>query len=144
MFTRPRMYSPLLGNVEGKFYLRGNQSRTDRCSSIEVHLLNLSDGSPYCTPPSNIIEWAIESPDLLIKSIEGVIITNSRLMLRIRGSGASDPLGPWWISVWDWKTGNPVLVLQLGRTQFAHLISGAQPSILVWKFSPIQYGGRLP
>ena len=111
MLTHPTMYSPLLGNAGGKFYLQSDHSITNRRSSIEMHILNLSDGTPYCAPPSNVIKWAIPPSDPLIKSVQDVVITSSRIMLHISGPRRPHtPSQKWCISVWDWKTGNPVIV----------------------------------
>ena len=110
MLIRLTMYSLLLGNAESRFYVRGKHSGTNQRSSIEIHILNLSDGTPYCAPPSNVIHWAT-SPGPLTQSVSALIITSSRLMLHACGTGDYNTSGPpWWISVWDWKTGNPVIV----------------------------------
>ena len=149
MLTRPTMYSLLLGNVEGKFCLRGKHSGTNchTCSSIEIHILNLLDGTPYCAPPSNVIHWAT-SPDPPVQSANNLIITSSRLMLHARSprdDHISDP--PWWISVWDWKTGDIVIVMWLRWTCFAHFISGTQPFTCALRrprILPVRCQSRLP
>ena len=76
---------------------------------IRIHLLNLSDGSPFRVPPFNVIVW---EPPLRGASIKNLAVTGSRLMAIICHPG--EPFGEAWrVVVWDWKTGGLVRRLRL-------------------------------
>ena len=85
--------------------------------SVSVHLLNLSDGSPYSAPPSNVITWdAPPGPDDDVY-VRWLAITSSRVAIHFRywgefrGDDAGGRMGK--ILVWDWKTGNLVKSVRL-------------------------------
>ena len=73
---------------------------------VDIHLLNLSDGSPYYAPPLNAI---ISSTPITnnIFSVDYLLITGSRLMMYAR-CGEETPHEIRMIQevlVWNWKTG---------------------------------------
>jgi len=74
-----------------------------------IHFLNLRDGSPYCTPPSNAI--VCELPPRAGPIIGNrIVITGSRVMMYVYYYD-EDPLGDAMVRkilVWDWKTGELV------------------------------------
>ena len=82
------------------------------CRRIGIHLLNLLDGTPYCTPPSNVIEWSLPHGVDRI-AVVNLIITSSRLMLRVCLPRLVPSPHQEWTCVWDWRTGNLVIVLWL-------------------------------
>jgi len=49
-------------------------------SFIRIHFLNIQNGSPYCTPPSNIIMWEFPSGADPI-TIDRIAITSSRVAM---------------------------------------------------------------
>jgi hypothetical protein len=51
-----------------------------RC--VDVHLLNLMDGSPYHAPPYNLIRWSFPMGFVGV-SVRELVITGSRLMMRV-------------------------------------------------------------
>lgn len=83
-------------------------------SFIRIHILNLRDGSPYCSLPSNVITWELP-PRVHLVVNDGMAITGSRVMMYasywdedVSGHGMV-----WRIAVWDWKTGDSARILQL-------------------------------
>ncbi|KAF9649094.1 hypothetical protein BDM02DRAFT_3114457, partial [Thelephora ganbajun] len=52
------------------------------CRHVNIHLLNLLDGSPYCEPPHNAIKWSIPPPADVV-TIRDLAITSSRVMLHV-------------------------------------------------------------
>ena len=74
---------------------------------INLHLLNLTDGSPHHAPPSNVIRWYFPM------SVEGLsigwlAITGSRLMMYVSCWEAGGLV--WRVLVWDWKIGDLVSI----------------------------------
>jgi len=80
------------------------------CKRVEIHLLNLLDGTPYYVPPSNIIGRSF-SPGVSGVIIKSLVVTSSRLMLCICSWESAPPPRQEWTCVWGWKTGNLVIVL---------------------------------
>lgn len=107
----PTTYSLSLSNgdsmTDGEFLCEGNTQGLIVCRCIKIHILNLSDGSPYCAPPSDVIKWAIPRGVGMV-DVEGLIITSSRLLLRLRFNLRSR--WGWRICVWDWKSGDLVII----------------------------------
>ena len=71
---------------------------------VDLHLLNLMDGSPHRAPPSNVIRWQFSMAAGVV-SVRCLLITGSRLMMyvyRPETPDAGDQVGR--ILVWDWKT----------------------------------------
>lgn len=77
-------------------------------SLLRIHLLNLQDGSPCCTPPSNVITWAVPQD---MPQITGgkLTITGSRVLSCLSHPDADLPGRTMWTAlVWDRKTGKLV------------------------------------
>jgi len=81
---------------------------------IRIHFLNLSDGSPYCTPPSNIIIWEFPR-GVNDVSIQELVVTSSRVMMHVYHWEVvqHEDFRVGRILVWDWKTGDLVRLTQL-------------------------------
>ena len=114
-----------------------------RC--VDVHLLNIMDGSPYYAPPSNVIRWSFP---MLVGgvSIGRLVMTSSRLMMCIslwETSYDGEVVGR--ILVWDWRTGDLVRVSRLEWSFFTHLSSGTRNLIHRWeKIGRARYEGHFP
>jgi len=87
-------------------------------SSMNVHTLNLQDGSPHPSSPPNTIKWEL-SPN-----INGMAITTSRIMMYGSYWGNDPPAYAmtWKMAVWDWKTGELVRSIQLDKSYHAHFL----------------------
>jgi hypothetical protein len=104
-----------------------------RC--IDVHLLNLTDGSPYRVPPSNVTRLSCHIVILEV-DVGQLAITGSRLMMYVTNRLETSPhageaVGR--ILVWDWRTGDLVRVLRHGWLFFTHFFSGARHLIREWE-----------
>ena len=77
------------------------------CRFINVHLLNLLDGSPHEIPLKRVLTLNWE--DYRHLSVKKVEISGSRIALII--GATSSPVARrnhWELVVWDWKTGEVV------------------------------------
>lgn len=61
---------------------KGNAQELIVCRFIDIHLLNLLDGSPYFMPPSNVIQWGFP-PGVGSVTIGSLEITSSRVVVFI-------------------------------------------------------------
>ena len=89
--------------------------------SVWIHFLNLSDGSPCRSPPSNVIMW--EFPQGVCEtSVTELAVTSSRVLMHVYCWQVIGPeySGEGKISVWDWVTGD--LVMSLGLSSHVSLI----------------------
>lgn len=97
-------------------------------SFVYIKLLNLSDGSPYCAPPLDVITW--ELPPRLSSTFPKMFaITGSRIVMYISYRDPDLPRGDrrvWRLCVWDWKTGDLVRVLRL----HSHVLFILPPQVL--------------
>lgn len=94
------------------------------CRFVRIHFLNLSDGSPYRTPPAKTIVWGFpQGIDGIF--IEELAITGSRIMMYVHcwEEAGSGDLELWIIFVWDWRTGDLVRPLGYQKSPIAHLTS---------------------
>jgi hypothetical protein len=89
---------------------------------IYINLLNLGDGSPYCEPPLDLIKWELPLGVSHLGYPEAFAITGSRVMMYVsyQDLDLPDDTSVWRMSVWDWKTGDLVRVLQLQEPHFIH------------------------
>ena len=83
--------------------------------TIQIHLLNLLDGSPYGATPSNQIACEIPSGSNFVHQLA---ITGSRIMVYTSCQEESEPTTrpEWRMVVWDTKTGDPVSTLWFGSS----------------------------
>ena len=83
--------------------------------SVSIHLLNLSDGSPYSAPPSNVIKWKTPrwTDGVHVRSLA---ITSSRVAIHFyyyeEFDDDADPAER--LLVWDWRTRRLVKLPRLG------------------------------
>ena len=79
-------------------------------SFVHIHIVDLLDGSPYHTLPSNTITWELP-PRISFIINHGIAMTGSKIMAFI-GSYLDEDEGDdrvvWRVVVWDWKTGDLV------------------------------------
>jgi len=138
--THLTISSPLLKKRNSECPCIANTRRLIARSSIWIRFLNLSDGSPYCTPPSNVIIWEFPQGVSGV-SVHGLAITSSRVMLHVsclEVQVQQEDLNVGRVFVWDWKTGDLVRLLRPKSPYFSHFtFSGTQPSVHGW-----EYGGR--
>ena len=111
------MYSLLLKKGNGELFFTRQALGPQRlivCRRVNIHLLNLLDGTPYYTPPSGTIGWSFPF-GVDVVTVEELAITSSRLMLFfcLWRSLVPLPIQELRICVWDWKTGDLVLTLWL-------------------------------
>ena len=130
---RPIISSPLLKRKTCEFYSSvASAERLIVHRSVSIHLLNLSDGSPYSSPPSNVITWETLrwTNGVHVRSLS---ITSSRIAVQLYywedfWEDDGDPAKK--LLVWDWKTGKLVKLTRLGQQWFAHFIfTDSQPPV---------------
>ena len=88
------------------------------CSLLRIRLLNLRDGSPYCTPPSNTITWDI-SWDTQLTIVGRLGITGSRVAAYL-SHGSLEGTATTTVLTWGRKTGDLVSILSTAARELSH------------------------
>jgi len=79
-------------------------------SLYRIHLLNIRDGSPHCSPPSDVIVWTIPQGMPPIDCGE-LSMTASRIMWYLLHDAFQRDETLYTVMVWDRKTGDLVRIL---------------------------------
>ena len=80
---------------------------------FRIHFLNLLDGSPYPSLPSDVM-WEFPQ-EVVWVTVEYFFITGSKLMMQVKYWEMVSPSGMKRKRfVWDWRTGDLVILLWLG------------------------------
>lgn len=80
-------------------------------SVYRIHLLNIQDGSPHCSSPSNVITWTIPQGMPPIECAD-LTMTASRIMWYVVHDAFRWDMTWYTAVVWDRKTGDLVRTLQ--------------------------------
>lgn len=78
------------------------------CRSVNIHLLNLLDGSPHEVPLRKVLQLDLEHHDGALANPE---VSSSRIALAVTFLGTGNGEGHKELVVWDWRVGEVVSVL---------------------------------